>query len=139
MADQNEVTVSLAEYLRNYIENYQLRIRIHSSTKLTPFNLIYGNDTILPSQYRATPSASYNYDDYNNEFRARLQHCHQIARVNLIEKKEKSKEHYDENSNLVKFKIGDLVLLRNEARKNKLDEIWSGQYPALLLYRATKI
>jgi hypothetical protein len=74
----------------------------------------------------------YSYDDFVNELKGRLQTAHQIAKEKLIGAKEKSKEHYDQNSKLPTFRIGDKVLLYDETvsrgRSRKLCSQWLGPY-----------
>lgn len=133
---------TLTEYLRSYIQDDRLtwdewipyamftyNTSVHTSTKFTPFELIFGAEAILPSQFKNTPTISYNYDNYANEMKTRLQKCYQLARKHILEQKEKSKTYYDRNSESLKIKIGELVLLRNETRANKFEEIWNGPYP----------
>lgn len=135
---------TLAEYLRSYVQDDQLtwdewipyamftyNTCVHNSTKFSPFELIFGTEAILPSQFKNAPTISYNYDNYANEMKARLQQSHQLARKHILEQKEKSKTYYDRNSEPLKIKIGDQVLLRNETRANKLEQIWSEPYPVV--------
>jgi hypothetical protein len=42
-------------------------------------------------------STQYNYDDFVAELKSRLQSAHQIARERLIDRKEKSKEYWQEH------------------------------------------
>jgi hypothetical protein len=60
--------------------------------KFTPFELVYGLKSEVPSALKEKPSVKYNYDDYLVELRGRLQSAHEVARQRLISKKEKSKE-----------------------------------------------
>ena len=48
------------------------------------------------------------------ELQSRLQSCYEVARSNLNNKKEKSKEFYDRNTNVPLFAIGEKVLLHDE-------------------------
>lgn len=135
---------TLAEYLRSYLNIDKLtwdewipyamftyNTSIHNTTKFTPFELIFGFEAILPNQFKGTPTISYNYDNYANEMKTRLQQSYQLARKHILEQKEMSKTYYDRNSKPLNIKVGDLVLVRNETRANKLEEIWSGPYPVV--------
>lgn len=103
----------------------------HSTTNYTPHELVFGFPAIIPSNLSAPPQVSYNYENYAAELRARLQHSHSIARTNIIASKEKSKLLYDRDVASVTFYVGDLVLLRNEARENKLAPIWTGPFEVM--------
>lgn len=140
---------TLAEYLRNFIEKdtlswdtwlpyaiFTYNTTPHSSTKFTPHELVYGHKAELPSSLTLPPTVSYNYDDYSNELKARFRHSHQIAKENILKSKETSKTYYDKNINPIKFEVGNLVLVRQEARPNKLIQIWSGPYPIISIKSA---
>lgn len=132
---------TLAEYLRHFVNRdpltwdtwmpyatYVYNTTPHSSTGYTPYELMYGYPPKLPSVLKSNPTTSYNYDNYANELKARLQHSHQVAKENLIEQKGKSKKYYDKNTKPKTFCLGDKVLLKNHTRKNKLSPLWTGPY-----------
>jgi len=60
-----------------------------------------------------------------------LQSCYEVARSNLKNNKEKSKDYYDRNTNVL-FAIGERVLLRDEkvrrGRSAKLTQPYTGPY-----------
>jgi hypothetical protein len=79
----------LAEYLRHYVNEdqrnwdvwvpyamYVYNTTEHSATGYTPFELVYGFQSTLPSTLHETPSTQYNYDDFVTELRSRLQTAH---------------------------------------------------------------
>lgn len=77
---------------------------------------------------KGQPGTCYNYDNYANEIRSRLQHSYQLARKNILHSKQISKKYYDKGSKEVIFQVGDLVLVRNETANNKFSPIWLGPY-----------
>lgn len=136
---------NLTEYLRAYINKSQddwdswidyaifsYNTAIHSATNFTPHELLYGNRVELPSSVTKSPEICYNYGNYANELKSRLQHSHAIARDNLLKSKEKSKAYYDNDSKNTKFNIGDKVLLRDDAshkgKCKKLMPVFTGPY-----------
>jgi len=83
---------------------------IHTGTKFTPFELVFGHNPETPVQNSAPPP-QYNYDDYVSSLKHRLYAAQQMAKENLQEAKIKSKIQYDKNSREVNYKIGDKVYL----------------------------
>ena len=104
----------------------------HSATGFTPFELLFGHLSVLPSALKGPPEPQYNYKDYVSELRSRLQTVHQQAHKNLIVSKGKSKNHCDETARPLKLQVGDKVLLFDETvrrgRSRKLSAHWIGPY-----------
>lgn len=104
----------------------------HTSTNYTPFELLYGAKPRLPSSIHNPPEPQYTYDNYAQELKKRLQSTQAIARENLQEKKEKSKQYYDKCSKVVNFNVGDKVLLYDQSvrrgRSRKLCSPYVGPY-----------
>lgn len=132
---------TLGEYLRNYTDQdinnwdqwlpyamFTYNSTPHSSTQITPFKILYGYDPKLPSSIKDTPNPVYNYEDYVQELRARLQSTYAIARENLLKQKNNSKAYYDKNTAPINFEIGDLVLLKVNTSRKKLEPLYHGPY-----------
>lgn len=132
---------TLGEVLRNYTDqdqrNWDLWLPYamfvynstpHSTTKMTPFKILYGYEPTLPSSIKCTPNPVYTYDDYVQELKARLQSSYAIARENILKSKQSSKLQYDKNAQEAYFKIGDLVLLKDNTSRRKLSELYHGPY-----------
>lgn len=131
----------LAEYLRNFVEDNPqswdewLREAVHvhnntkhASTRLTPMDCLFGFTAELPSNLKQKPMPIYNHENYFYILRHKIQQAHEFARKNLIASKERSKKYYDRNTKEETFKVGDLVLLKNENKKGKLSPLWVGPY-----------
>lgn len=142
----------LAEYLRHYIREDQsdwddwvpfamftYNTTEHTATGYTPFELVFGRKSILPSTLADNPSPQYTYNDYVAELRSRLQTAHQIAKDNLLGSKVKSKECYDKGTEKLELRVGDKVLLHDETvrrgRSKKLSAQWIGPYEVVALDR----
>lgn len=134
----------LSEYLRNFVQKdpfewcqwipyamFVYNTTPHTTTNFTPHELVYGFPAQIPSNLSTSPKISYNYENYASELKARLQHSHCIARANIISSKDKSKQQYDKKTRDIVFKVGGLVLLRNDARKSKLSQIWTGPWEVI--------
>jgi hypothetical protein len=138
----------LGEYLRHYVNEdqsnwdewipyamYVYNTTSHTATGYTPFELVYGFRSILPSTLHETPSTQYSYDDYVLELKNRLQTAHSVARQKLILAKTKSKEYFDKDSQEFQVNIGDKVLLYDETvrrgRSRKLSAQWIGPYEVI--------
>jgi hypothetical protein len=93
---------------------YMYNATVHTGSGYTPFELVYGFQSTLPSRLHETPSPQYNYDGYVMELKGRLQTAHEIARQKLIDAKEKSKEHYNCKATEILFNVGDKVILYDE-------------------------
>ena len=83
----------LTKYLRHYVKEDQTNCdkwvpfaasayntSEHSATGYTPFELVFGHPSSLPSALRREPSAQYNYDDYVSELKGCLQTAHHVAK-----------------------------------------------------------
>lgn len=104
---------------------------VHSHTKFTPYELVFGKKCILPTNLTGSEiEPIYNYDSYPAELRYRIQVSQKEARENLIESKMHRKHKYDNNINPVNYRQDDLVLLKNESG-NKQDSIYLGPYVVL--------
>lgn len=100
---------------------------VHTETKYTPYELVFGKLCTLPSSLSAPIEPLYNYDDYPLHMKYRLQKAQTEAKQNLLISKQNRKVIYDKTCNSVSYKKGDLVLLKNQIG-NKLDRIYNGPY-----------
>ncbi|XP_050066035.1 uncharacterized protein LOC126555115 [Aphis gossypii] len=92
---------TLAEYLRHYVDK-----NLNNWNHLLPYAFFVYNSTSM-------------------------QVSHKLAREKLIEHKVKSKDRYDKNENPVNIHVKDLVLLKDNAHKNKLNSLWLGPYEVI--------
>ena len=136
---------TIANYLRHYIQENQLNWDLwidlcifsyntseHTSTKYTPYELMFGQKPNIPSNFYREPQFSYTYDDYVTELKFKINQNFSQARQNILVTKEKEKQHYDKKSQSVLFKVGDMVYLSNDMsrpnRAKKLSPAYTGPY-----------
>lgn len=100
---------------------------VHTSTKFTPFELVYGKKCNLPNNLCKTVEPLYNHSYYPLELKYRLQVSQTEARNNLIKDKIKRKSKFDSYMNPVCYKKNDKILIKNETG-NKLSDLYSGPY-----------
>lgn len=103
---------------------------VHSSTKYTPFELVFGKQSELPCRISSRVEPLYNPDDYCLDLKYRLQVAHRDAQENLIKTKQCRKTNYDKNVNSVTYKQGDFLLVKNENR-SKLDCLYNGPFKVI--------
>ena len=128
----------LTEYLRHYVREdrinwdeyavYVYNTTVHTTTAYTPFELVYGFKSGVPSALRETPNIQYRYGDYLAELKGRLQSSQEFVRQKLILSKERSKEYYDKNSETFEIQTGQKVLLFDETVRRGISKKLSPQY-----------
>lgn len=131
---------SLGAYLRIQTDNnpehwskwlpfwcFAYNTSVHTETKFTPFELVFGKKCNLPSNLTSQIEPLYNHENYPMELRYRLQISQRDARENLIKSKIVRKEKYDKYIKPTVYKPNDDILIRNENR-NKFTSIFSGPY-----------
>ena len=75
-----------------------------------------------------------SYDHYVFNLKRNMQQAHEIARNNLISKKESNKRNYDKTMNPVNVHVGDKVLIKERHKKNPLCLNWSGLYEVIMVH-----
>lgn len=133
----------LGAYLRIQCENnksdwsdwvpywcFSFNTSVHSQTKYTPYELVFGKICGLPSNLSEQTDPLYNFDDYPKELKYRLQVAQQDARQNLLQNKNIRKFIYDKNMNCIKYKPEDLILVKSQTG-NKFNCIYNGPYKVI--------
>ena len=87
---------------------------VHSSTGYTPFYLMFGREAREPNDV-LPPNRLLIISDENTIFSQMWHEAKEKAKNNLAEAKEKQKYYYDKDKKLVEYKIGDHVLLKEQA------------------------
>ncbi|KAG5862306.1 hypothetical protein JTB14_017304 [Gonioctena quinquepunctata] len=105
---------SLGNYLRIQVSNhpnlwsswvqywcFAFNNTVHTETKYTPYELIFGKPVQLPSNLTDAIDPLYNFENYPLELKYRLQTACSDAKYNLLESKAKRKNDIHEIKNLL--------------------------------------
>lgn len=103
---------------------------VHTITRYTPYELIFGKTCRLPLNICHGIDPLYNFNSYPLELKYRLQQAWNDAKNNLIASKVDRKISYDRNTSNVNYEVGDLILLKNNPT-SKLDELYKGPYEVI--------
>ena len=113
---------------------YGLRSSPSKSTGESPYYLLFLRDPILPMEVLTEPRLYHNFahDDYAAEMRIRMHDAFNIVRKTLKESTERRALQYNKTSIPVKFKVGQKVFVKKEAKPiglgRKLREKYEGPY-----------
>lgn len=138
---------TLKEYLKSYVNEQQsnwhrfvytailaCNTAIHYTTHFSPYELLFGNKPYVPNSiYEETSGATY--PEYVRMLQNRLKYCQTKAIEYIQQSKVNSKTYYDTHSKSVKYKVGDLVYLKNHLRLRKaLSPLWKGPFKIVKIH-----
>ena len=84
----------------------------HSSTKETPYFMLFGRDMTLPYELMTQEAQPlYNYDDYKERLARNMQNTHKIVQEKLEESADKQVAARAKVARPREFKVGERVLL----------------------------
>ena len=109
---------------------FAYRTTPHSSTRETPFFLLYGRDAKLPTAlnfYSPRPKTPIIYSEYGKTLFKELKVIRDIARENIQHAQSSQKRQYDKTSRPVSIEIGDTVFVKTQP-KFKLDRTFHGPF-----------
>ena len=93
---------------------------VHSSTKVTPFTLMFGRQASFNS---FTAAHAFDPASYHAQLQHKMASLRDMVEANLIEAAGHQKAEYDKHSMQPQFKANDPVWLSNP-RRGKLDPKW---------------
>lgn len=134
---------SLSTYLKAYVQNekadwakyldfaiFTYNNTYNSTTGFSPNELVFGNAFEIPCEVTTRKIPIYNYENYANELRHKLKTMHDLARENIIKRKEENKFYYDGRAKTspLDLKPNDLVLILKNKKKFKFEAPYEGPY-----------
>ena len=104
-----------------------------SSSKFSPFYLVFHRDPILPIDTIMAPRDRYYGDDYLPTALEVMHRSYYLVRKRLQRQTQKSIEYFSQRNKIqeAKFEVGDPVFLKNHQRTSKLDPLWLPFYRVL--------
>lgn len=121
-AKNNDIWHELLKYATFAYNN-----SIHSTTGYTPHELAHGFRIQIPNNL-LKPKLIYNYDCLADNIRNHIAKTLEIAKEHLTKKKNNNKHYYDNKTRELDININDLILLKNQTKINKFQDIYSGPY-----------
>ena len=109
---------------------FAYRTAPQSSSRETPFSLVYGRDARVPTSldfYQPVSSLPVLETDYARELFAETKQARQLAKQNIERAQTAQKKQYDKHSQYSTLSQGDLVMLKAKPRF-KLDRSYRGLY-----------
>ena len=109
---------------------------VNTSTKYTPYELMYGTKPKLPSTKcpppppppEIDPPVTGDLDGHVKETQYNIQSKWDKAAMHLNKTKQDYKRYYDENTKTKDVKTGKFVYIRNNIRGTALDPLFIGPY-----------
>jgi len=96
----------------------------HSSTGFSPHELVFGQRPNLPNDVLQ----EMTYNEYKFLLEDKLKFLHICARQNIKKAQEATKIGYDKKSHIPYIKEGDMIMVKKNNRKSKLEERYKGPY-----------
>uniref|UniRef100_K7EXE6 Gypsy retrotransposon integrase-like protein 1 n=1 Tax=Pelodiscus sinensis TaxID=13735 RepID=K7EXE6_PELSI len=113
---------------------YAYRSVAQDSMGFAPFELLYGRqvrgplDLIRDAWEGNVEVAGQPAMESVTQFKDRLKEMMELVRENLSDSQGAQKAWYDRDAVERAFEIGDLVLVLDPVRRNKMQDVWSGPY-----------
>ncbi|CAF1478973.1 unnamed protein product, partial [Adineta steineri] len=102
----------------------------HVTTKLTPFELMYGRLCKLPFDL-PTQTTTINSHQYVQQLQQYLKLTREMVQTNIELSQKKSKERYDLNRSNQIYSVGDFVYVKRLGYQNKLTQKYNGPYQVI--------
>ena len=101
------------------------RTSVHSSSRFTPFFLVYGRDPVLPLDTLLRPHTRYQGDDYVPTMLQRLHRAFVLTKQNTEEARQRNQELVSRKVEKRNFRVGDAVFYQDIGHvQSKLSSAW---------------
>ena len=117
---------------------FAYRTMVQESTQESPFYLLYGRDSRLPTETGLSmPSPTYELDveDYRTELTSNLSHAWSLAKQRIEKSQDAQKVQYDKHARKAEVRIGDRVMVYMpstvQGKDRKLARPYYGPYRVL--------
>ena len=122
---------TLVEKEDDWEEHVQLLLFVyrttkHSTTKLSPYEILFGQNPISPHLTIPPVTVIHNPGDYSGQLQRKLLELTEMVESNIVEAASRQKESY-KCREPAKLKVGQQVLL-DDPTKGKLDPRWTGPW-----------
>ncbi|CAF1447203.1 unnamed protein product [Didymodactylos carnosus] len=101
---------------------------VHATTKHIPFELMYGRKPVLPFDPQSSVVSTMERDEYLEYAKDYISSLTQDMKRIVLNSQRKYKEKYDLNRSNPTYSIGDLVLVKTTAARNKFSVRNEGQF-----------
>ena len=103
---------------------YAYRTATHSSTGVSPFELMFGRCAHKPP---LSNKMAHDVISYQDQLRAKLAHLYDFVELNNVEASHHQKRNFDQHAQSRTFSVGDTVWL-SIPTAGKLDPKWEGEW-----------
>ena len=110
---------------------YAYCIAVHSSTRFTTFELMYGRPSHKAS-FLFDQLHSFHADSYQHHLKAKLAEMRDFVEPNLAGSASRQSNNYNKHSQTKQFKVGDDVWLSILTAK-KVDPKWDGRWTIIVV------
>ena len=103
---------------------YAYRSATHSSTGVSPFELMFGRCALKPPLHTNT---AHDVTSYQDQLRAKLAQLYDFVELNNVQASSHQKHYFDQRTQPRTFQVGDLVWL-SIPTAGKLEPKWEGEW-----------
>lgn len=100
---------------------------VHSTTGMPPHLLAHGFVVKIPINLTKTKPI-YNYNNLADITRNTIAKSMELAKEHLLARKLHNKKYYDKNASEYEINIDDMVLVKNQTKSHKFDEVYTGPF-----------